>query len=61
MLSAIPVPYTETKRLACDRENILFVLTLSNNKISGVNGAAEMSGMKPTTLASRIKNFGIKV
>ena len=57
----LQVPYTETERLAHDRENIVLALTLSNNKISGVNGAAEILGIKPTTLASRIKNFGIKV
>lgn len=57
----LQVPCTETERLAHDRENIVLALTLSNNKISGVNGAAEMLGIKPTTLASRVKNFGIKV
>ena len=56
----LQVPYTETERLAHDRENIVLALTLSNNKISGVNGAAEMLGIKPTTLASRIKNYAIK-
>ena len=57
----LQVPFTETERLARDRENIVLALTLSNNKISGVNGAAEMLGIKPTTLASRIKNIGIKL
>ena len=57
----LQVPYTETERLAHDHENIVLALTLSNNKISGVNGAAEMLGIKPTTLASRIKNYAIKV
>ena len=57
----LQAPYTETERLARDHENIVLALTLSNNKISGVNGAAEMLGIKPTTLASRVKNFGIKV
>lgn len=57
----LQTPYTETERLARDHENIVLALTLSNNKISGVNGAAEMLGIKPTTLASRVKNFGIKV
>ena len=57
----LQAPYTEAERLARDHENIVLALTLSNNKISGVNGAAEMLGIKPTTLASRVKNFGIKV
>lgn len=55
------LPYTETERLARDRENIILALKMSNNKISGINGAAETLGIKPTTLASRIKNMDIKV
>jgi len=54
------LPYSEDERSVRDRENILLALKLSNNKISGANGAAEMLGIKPTTLASRIKNMGIK-
>ena len=54
------LPYTEDERSMRDRENILLALKLSNNKISGANGAAEILGIKPTTLASRIKNMGIK-
>ena len=53
--------YTETERLSRDRANIILALKASNNKISGSNGAAEMLGIKPTTLASRIKNMNIKV
>ena len=55
------LPYVETERIVRDRENIMLALKISNNKVSGVNGAAEMLGIKPTTLASRIKNMGIKV
>lgn len=54
-------PYTEIERMARDRENIILALELANNKISGANGAAEMLGIKPTTLASRIKNMNIEV
>lgn len=54
-------PYVESERIARDRENIMLALEISNNKISGTNGAAEMLGIKPTTLASRIKNMDIKV
>ncbi|MBV8100760.1 MAG: hypothetical protein JOZ31_16560 [Verrucomicrobia bacterium] len=32
----------------------------ANGKISGPRGAAELLGMKPTTLASRIKALGLK-
>ena len=58
---ASQLPYTEAERNARDRENIVLALKLSNNKISGANGAAEMLGIKPTTLASRIKNMGVNV
>jgi len=54
------LPYTEIERIARDRENIMLALELANNKISGANGAAEILGIKPTTLASRIKNMNIQ-
>jgi len=54
------LPYTESERIARDRENIALALKISGNKISGENGAAEILGIKPTTLASRIKNMNIK-
>ena len=31
----------------------------ANGKVSGLGGAAELLGLKPTTLASRIKSLGI--
>ena len=52
-------PYTEADRLAQDRENILLALKLANNKVSGEGGASEILGIKPTTLASRMKTLGI--
>ncbi len=39
--------------------NIRRALAQSNGKVSGVGGAAERLGMKPTTLASRIKSLKI--
>ena len=54
------IPFTETERLARDRANILAALTLANNKISGEGGAAVLLGIKPTTLASRMKSLNIK-
>lgn len=38
-----------------ERENIATALKQTGGKIFGVDGAAELLGMKPTTLASRIK------
>ncbi|HAJ92303.1 MAG TPA: histidine kinase [Gammaproteobacteria bacterium] len=54
------MPFTETERLARDRANILAALKLASNKISGEDGAAELLGIKPTTLASRMKALDIK-
>lgn len=54
-------PFTEEERLARDRANIQVALKLSEGKISGVNGAAELLGIKPTTLTSRMKALGLKM
>jgi len=43
-----------------EKENMLKALYQSNWKVSGHGGAAELLGVKPTTLASQIKAFGIK-
>lgn len=43
-----------------ERENIMQALRLTKGKIFGSDGAAVLLGMKPTTLASRIKALGIK-
>jgi transcriptional regulator with GAF, ATPase, and Fis domain len=43
-----------------EKEYILFVLTKCNGKISGVNGAAHILDIPPTTLESRMKKLGIK-
>ena len=55
------VPYTEVERIARDKENIMRALQLCDNKISGAGGAAELLGIKPTTLASRLKNMDIRI
>jgi DNA-binding NtrC family response regulator len=43
-----------------EQENIAQALRLTKGKIFGPDGAAALLGMKPTTLASRIKTLGIK-
>ena len=53
-------PYDETERLARDRANILVALRVTNGKISGDGGAAALLGIKPTTLASRMKALGVE-
>jgi transcriptional regulator with GAF, ATPase, and Fis domain len=42
-----------------ERETIINALKQTNGKVSGPNGAAEMLGMKPSTLASRISSLGV--
>jgi len=48
----------EMRRL--DRENILTALKRSKGRIYGHGSAAELLGMKPTTLSARIKKLGLK-
>jgi transcriptional regulator with GAF, ATPase, and Fis domain len=43
-----------------ERENILAALKQTKWKISGEDGAAELLGIKPTTLASRMKKMDIE-
>jgi transcriptional regulator with GAF, ATPase, and Fis domain len=43
-----------------ERESIAAALKQSGGKIFGEGGAAELLGMKPTTLASRIKALGLR-
>ena len=43
-----------------ERENLLAALKKAKGKVSGSGGAAELLGVKPTTLASRLKAMGIE-
>jgi transcriptional regulator with GAF, ATPase, and Fis domain len=43
-----------------ERESIQAALTQTSGKVFGPGGAAELLGMKPTTLASRIKALGLR-
>ncbi|MEM9257118.1 MAG: sigma 54-interacting transcriptional regulator [Pseudomonadota bacterium] len=61
-MTALPVP----QRLECEsdlkqrqRANIVRALKLSEGKVFGTGGAAELLGVKPTTLASRLKKLEI--
>jgi transcriptional regulator with GAF, ATPase, and Fis domain len=42
-----------------DRENVLAALNQTNWQVHGPGGAAELLGIRPTTLASRIKRMGL--
>ena len=43
-----------------ERENPLAILEKAGWKIKGADGAAELLGVKPTTLLSRVKKMGLK-
>jgi transcriptional regulator with GAF, ATPase, and Fis domain len=51
---------TEAEMLRRDRQNLIAVLEKAGWKIKGPDGAAELLGVKPTTLLSRIKKMGLK-
>jgi transcriptional regulator with GAF, ATPase, and Fis domain len=43
-----------------EAENIRAALKATNGKVSGPGGAAQLLGLKPTTLASWIKALGVR-
>ena len=51
---------TEPEMLKKERDNLLVVLEKTGWKIKGADGAAELLGVKPTTLLSRIKKMGLR-
>ena len=42
-----------------EKQHILQALKSTGGKVSGIGGAAELLGLKPTTLLSRMKKQGI--
>jgi transcriptional regulator with GAF, ATPase, and Fis domain len=52
------VPDAEIKRR--ERENIIAALNQSGGRIYGAKGAAELLGLKPTTLSARLKKLGLR-
>jgi transcriptional regulator with GAF, ATPase, and Fis domain len=42
-----------------ERQNIIAALEASDWKVAGENGAAQLLGVKPTTLSSRMKALGV--
>jgi len=51
---------TEAELQRRERDNLLLVLKKTNWKIKGPDGAAELLGVKPTTLLSRMSKWGLK-
>lgn len=63
---AAPSPATDSPRVLTqseleqlERENIIKALQACGGKIAGKRGAAELLGLKPSTLSSRLKALGI--
>lgn len=50
---------TDAQIRQIEADNILAALKLTNGKISGAGGAAQLLGLKSTTLTSRIKALGL--
>jgi transcriptional regulator with GAF, ATPase, and Fis domain len=55
-----PEIFTEPEMQRRERENLLAALMKTNWKIRGADGAAELLGLKPTTLVTRMKKMGLK-
>ncbi|MDX1508667.1 MAG: helix-turn-helix domain-containing protein, partial [Woeseiaceae bacterium] len=51
---------TEEQMREFQKQNIIAALEASNWRVSGQGGAAELLGVRPTTLADRIKAMGIR-
>jgi len=57
---AQPKFLTEAEMQRRERDNLLMVLEEANWKIKGPDGAAELMGVKATTLLARMKKWGLK-
>jgi transcriptional regulator with GAF, ATPase, and Fis domain len=58
--SSEPEILTEPELQRRERENLLAALHKTNWKIRGADGAAELLGVKPTTLVTRMKKWGLQ-
>jgi transcriptional regulator with GAF, ATPase, and Fis domain len=57
---AQPKFLTEIELERFERDNLALALEAANWKISGRDSAAELLGLKPTTLLSRMNKWGLK-
>jgi formate hydrogenlyase transcriptional activator len=57
---AKPEFLTEAELQLRERENLLAILEKADWKIKGTDGAAELLGVKPTTLKARMKKMGLR-
>ncbi len=60
-VTADPVVRTDAQVRQIEADNIRAALNAANGKVSGPGGAAELLGIKSTTLSSRIKSLAISL
>ena len=59
--SATPMEImTEQEIRSLEKANLMAILDMTNWKVSGSGGAADILGINPSTLASRMRKWGIK-
>ena len=58
--SAEPLILTERDMKELQKKNLLAALGQTNWRVSGKGGAAELLGVRPTTLSDRIRSFGLR-
>jgi len=51
---------TDAEMRERERENLRVALELARGRVSGPGGVAELLGLRPTTVASRLQRFGLK-
>jgi transcriptional regulator with GAF, ATPase, and Fis domain len=51
---------TDSELRNLTRDNLLAALRATSGRIAGPGGAAELLGLKPSTLASRLRKLGIE-
>ena len=52
-----PVVMTEEELATLQKENMLAALQLTNWRVSGPDGAAQLTGLKPSTFTDRMKKL----
>lgn len=57
--SSTPIVMTEKELVAFQKENMVAALRLSNWRVSGSDGAAQLIGLKASTFTDRMKKFGL--
>jgi transcriptional regulator with GAF, ATPase, and Fis domain len=55
-----PSVRTDAEMRDRERENLRAALELAGGRVSGPGGVAEILGLRPTTVASRLQRFGLK-